>query len=199
LRTHKLKKYYVAISLITGPPKVGRFVRCERIGEKAFIHIKNGREKSIPVNNIAFIEFYTEEPKIRKQHEFGMPLIKHSLCDFPKPFITENGELDVIFVYGTSALDYADYISYMEQKDEVYEVRSSYQRFDDFGYLLSLAARFGYECNRSGGEIPDIPCGKQDFLLTDEEKKRHNLITIGSGYTNQPISDSFHISCQYES
>lgn len=182
---HKLKSSYVILSQIMGKPIKGKFGGCDKIGGVPFAYIINDKEIRIPVNNIASIEFFSEEPEIGKRHEYGIPKMKYTLSDFPKPFISENGELDLIFVYGITALDYWDYKKYMAEREVPPEIRAAYQRLSDLDYLPSLAMKFGYESLRSGGKRPGtIPTARQDFLLTNEEKERHNLILIGGGYCN---------------
>ena len=116
--------------------------------------------------------------------------MKYKLRDFPKPFVSEEG-LDVLFVYGTSSLDYSDYKEYMRQRGENIELRTAFQRIGDFDPLLTLASRFGIEVARIyRSSSPDssikICCyGRQDFTLTDDEKERHNLLLVGSGYVNK--------------
>jgi len=105
--------------------------------------------------------------------------------DFPKPFISDVG-LDVVFVYGTSPLDYDDYKKYIQQRGESLKLRTAFQRIGDFDLLLALAAKFGFESARSSYKIKENVCyGRQDFTLTDAEKREHNLLLVGSGYSNK--------------
>lgn len=190
---HKLKGKYVVLSLKKGRPIKGQIHSWDRVAETRFVCVKNGKENRIPVDNIACIEFFSEEPEIETRHQYGIPEMRYSLTDFPKPFIDDKGELDLMFVYGITAIDYSDYKRHMESRGETPELRAYYQRLTDLDYLLTLAIRFGHEeAMRSGGKRPGtMPTGRQDFLLTSEEKEKHNLILVGSGSCNNITKEVF--------
>jgi len=185
-----LKGKYVILSMMDRPPITGKLVDYVKMGNEWGLKLTfQNEEVIIPVKNISFVEFYSEEPKVESRHIYGIPPTKYSLSDFPKPFISKEG-LDVVFVYGTSPLDYDDYKKYVEQKGERVELRTAFQRIGDFDLLLTLSSKFGFEIARSGEKINKFVCyGRQDFALTEVEKKEHNLILVGSGYCNKIVKE----------
>jgi len=186
-----LKGKYVILSMRDGSPITGKLIDHVKIGNEWGLKLETFQNKEVVilVKNISFIEFYSEEPRVELRHFYGIPPTRYSLSDFPEPFISKEG-LDVVFVYGTSPLDYDDYKKYVEQKGERVELRTAFQRMGDFDLLLTLSSKFGFEIARSGEKIKKFVCyGRQDFTLTETEKKEHNLILVGSGYCNKIVKE----------
>jgi len=182
----KLKNKYIKIRTMKDELINGVILDYMRVGEKHYLKVRTIEEEKelmISIDNIYYFEIMSSRQQVEEQYIYGLQ-VRYTFDNFPTPFIGEEG-LDVVFVYGTSSIDYDDYRTYMQSRGEKYEVRTAFQRMGDFDPLLTLVAKFGYYTAMEGFSSADMVCyGRLDFALTEEERRKHNLICVGSGYTN---------------
>ena len=124
--------------------------------------------------------------------------MKHTLKDFPTPFISPDGKADFLIVFGEGSRDCSDYIKWMKTQHITHPPIYQPGRRGDFDYTLSLGILLGYIiAKRSSGNYVSLPYGRQGFMVTEEEKKGHNLILIGSGAVNSLTKEIFNFYGEY--
>jgi hypothetical protein len=111
--------------------------------------------------------------------------MSYTLADFPRPFVSSDGAMDLLFVIGEGSRDYTDHNDFLKRKGEFTLNSANVGRRGDFDYLLSLATALGFHSGKISAQqdLSFTPRAKQGLQIGDIDHT-HNIISIGSGAVN---------------
>jgi hypothetical protein len=158
-----------------------------------FINGPDSSSFGVSLSNTLFLEVAKPSGNpVLGNYSFGG--LMHTLAEFPRPFVGDDGSLDLLFVYGEGSRDYADYRQFLRQKGQKDLPPSRVGKRGDFEYLSSLSLALGFHAGRTNVSLglPSLPLAKQGLQLIDGDLK-HNLVVIGSGAVNTISKQIFEI------
>lgn len=189
----KYRKKCLRVTLRDGKILAGYYNGFSHELQAIELRIDSDKLVSIPANNIYLCEVLDVAEIAKPSQPYAFGNMRYTLKDFPEPFITKDGSFDVMLAFGEGWRDYADYAETLRSVGKPVPPRFREGRRGDFDYLLTLCAKLGFESARRSQECGELregrhptvfPCGRQGYWISQEEKQRTNLITIGSGAVN---------------
>jgi len=143
----------------------------------------------VPISSILYLQILDTESLSERPKQYNFADSNFSLRDFPRPFITEDGVFDVIYVFGEGKRDYDEYTDFKKKSKEEYPILRTGLR-GDFDYLLTLVSKMAFETAKRNIELKSkktkivFPYGRQGIQLDNPTKQSFNIISVGSGLVN---------------
>jgi hypothetical protein len=184
----KYKGLRIVLHLKNGSLVQGIYERYDDV-KQAFVLLQNevptsSQQLIVPRESVIFFKAGTSLPHTPSNH-YAFGGMTHTLSDFPRPFLSADGTIDVLFVIGEGSRDYDDHNDFLRKKGESALNSSHVGRRGDFDYLPSLASALGFQSGKiTSQQDLSLPPRAKQGLQVGEIDFAQNIISIGSGAVN---------------